>query len=329
MTDAPTQDVDFGTSTAVSGGWVDGYDGDVSESVTRSAVLVIAIAGQEALFDKIGEAETLQAVERYIKRVTRVSEAFGGRTVEIRHGEIVVDIEQPDIALQAAIEMQHRVAVLPPVSGVHLSLQIGFSYGAADEAGDSPSRAVIDTASTLAGMAEPGQIIACVHAQTALSEGIKARFDEYCLESRKARHAAHEPLSGVSSDSPSAVTIAVVPPARGDEPRRRGLMLKFDGNIYLLDDSNPVITIGRHEGNHVLLKGTQASRFHANIKRQGNKVVLTDTSTNGTFVSFNNAPPHLLLIKSECVLHGSGVISFSTSNPSSGIGTASAKFEVL
>jgi class 3 adenylate cyclase len=322
MTSSLAVNEEFGTSTSVSGSWANTFDdANDADGAARSAILVVAIAGREALCGKIGTEETQRAVDRCLSRAIRAAEALGGRLVETRWSEIVAEFSDADTALQSAIEMQNRVTELPPVSGLRLTLQIGLSYGTANEQAASPFGPIVEMADNLAKLAEPGQIVACIRAQTALSDDLKNRFDVYCLEWKTAKSTLQDALPNASG--PDGTTAGGV-----DRPAGI-LILKFNGQIYRLDDNNPVIRIGRLEDNHVILKGNHASRHHANIRRRGKQVIFTDTSTNGTFVSFKNAPPHLLLVHGECVLHGTGVLSFSTANPDTGIGTTSARFEVL
>lgn len=322
MTSSLAENREFGTSTSVSGSWANTFADDGADGAPRSAILMVAIAGREPLCEKIGTEETQRAVDRCLSRTIRAAEALGGRLVETRWSEIVAEFSDADTALQSAIEMQNRVTELPPVSGLRLTLQIGLSYGAATEQAGSPFGPIVEMADNLAKLAEPGQIVACIRAQSALSDDLKNRFDMYCLEWKTAKSTLQEPL-------PNAFGPAGAKACSSDERPSGILILKFNGEIYRLDDNNPVLRIGRLDDNHVILKGHHASRHHANIRRRGKQVIFTDTSTNGTFVSFKNAPPHLLLVHGECVLHGTGVLSFSTADPDTGIGTTSARFEVL
>ncbi len=70
---------------------------------------------------------------------------------------------------------------------------------------------------------------------------------------------------------PVTITIAVV-----DGPDR--------GRVF--PNLKPGISIGREEGNTVLLRDERVSRFHAKIYSTGDEIVITDLqSTNGTFVN--------------------------------------------
>jgi len=332
MTGTRVENTDFGVDTSISGTWaIDSHIG--AGGAQPAAVLVVTVSGREAMIEKVGIAETQQAVERCINRVLRVAEGFGGRVMDTRQNEITVSFDASDDALESAMEMQKRIAVLPPVSGIRMALQIGLSSGQAVEPGGFPDENVVATASSMARMAEAGQIVACIRAQAALSDDLRTQFDAYCLEWNNRRAVAVESSSeAVAAPAPEKASAPAMQTSSGNEKpakQARGLRLKFGGHEFLVDDKHPVINIGRYDGNDVVLKGNHASRHHANITRRGSQVIFTDTSTNGTFVSFEDDPPLLLLVQRECVLHGTGVLSFSTADPHIGIGTASARFEVF
>lgn len=318
------EDVDFGTHTQVSGNWAETLSDDGAWS---SAVLMVGIAGRDSMIEKIGALEARHAVDRCLKRLIRVAEAHNGRPVETPGRDLNVGFDQVDVALQAAIEMQSRIADLPSISATRLTLKIGLAYGVAAAGCESPTGEMADRAATLAEQAESGQILACIRAQHALSAEMDVRFSSYCREWANA--AAADVVSGPQLSGPETAGAPVAQTGAGDEHAPRGLILKCEGKIYVLDENRPVIKIGRADDNHVVLKGRRVSRHHATIKRQGNNVVLTDTSANGTFFSFQDEIAPLRLVKGECVLHGSGMFAFAAADPNTGVGIASARFEIL
>ena len=72
---------------------------------------------------------------------------------------------------------------------------------------------------------------------------------------------------------------------------------------------NPVITIGRHPDCHVCFPkdDTAVSRHHAEIRREGNRFMAIDNSTNGTLV---NGKPF-----KECFLKEGDVLTISENGP--------------
>ena len=330
MTQTLSEATDFGTSTSVSGTWENDFTEIAAAPVTSIAVVVVAIDGQEALRKKLGDSEAHQAVERYMNRVLRAAEGFGGRTVETRPNEIVIDFGQADVAMLSAIDMQKRVAVLPPVSGIKLGLRIGMSCGFASERPEDAVDGIVETAMSLAKLAESGQVMACIRAQAAMSDEVRGRFDAYCGEWNNIKAVAH-----VGAPVPTAAKTQETGPALSPKPETvapaslQCLIVVGGGRTLVLNDANPVITIGRHPDNHLVIDATRVSRHHAQIALRDQRIVFTDSSTNGTFVTSNNASLHQLVKKGECFLVGTGVLAFSPAGAGGEGGGLSVRFEVL
>jgi two-component system NtrC family sensor kinase len=65
------------------------------------------------------------------------------------------------------------------------------------------------------------------------------------------------------------------------------------GARYELDAD--IVTIGREASNTIQLHDQEVSRFHADLRRQGNTFVLTDlSSSNGSYVNSNRVKSHVL-----------------------------------
>ena len=77
----------------------------------------------------------------------------------------------------------------------------------------------------------------------------------------------------------------------------------------MLGDMKSALNMGRDPNCEVAIRDRRASRNHAKIERRGEKFVLTDQSTNGTYVTFTGEP-ELFLRREELVLRGSGLICF-------------------
>jgi len=80
-----------------------------------------------------------------------------------------------------------------------------------------------------------------------------------------------------------------------------GAYLTYQGRHIPLD--TPLITIGRHTDNDIILESKSVSRYHAHIKPRQSRYYLTDlASANGTTVNGQGI--------TECVLHDGDIVSF-------------------
>lgn len=87
------------------------------------------------------------------------------------------------------------------------------------------------------------------------------------------------------------------------------LRLRFDDRELLVDEQRSSILIGRGDDNDVVVKGERASRLHACIEINGNKVILTDVSANGSFIQAADGEV-VRIHRDKSQLDGEGMIGF-------------------
>lgn len=105
-------------------------------------------------------------------------------------------------------------------------------------------------------------------------------------------------------------TTRIVMPALAREARsvNCSLCLRWRKNTLTVGEDTPSLTIGRGERNAVKIDSELASRVHARLGFQQTNFILTDQSTNGTYVQIDNAA-EVFLHREQIVLRGRGVIS--------------------
>jgi len=77
-------------------------------------------------------------------------------------------------------------------------------------------------------------------------------------------------------------------------------------DYYSLDQDE--IIVGREEGCDIVLLESGVSRRHARIEWTGGQCVLTDFSSNGSWVRFASSPAPVFLRRDSCTLYGEGEI---------------------
>lgn len=286
-------------------------------------VLFADISGSTRLYEKLGDAEALRAVERCLNRIRRVTEVFKGRVIKIIGDEVMTVFESPDHALQAACEMQQRVADLPPVSGVKLQIRIGFHHGPAIEEHGDVFGDTVNVASRVGGIAGPGQIMVSAETLAAITLSLSPatrEIDALTLKGKASDVRIHEVLWQESADltMKAASVLPVVSLSR--------LYLTYRGRETTMDPSHDQLSLGRDMNNGIVVKDQRASRNHARIERRRDKFVLIDQSTNGTFMQVEGEN-EVVLKREEIVLRGRGTIGFGHSAAEPGVELM--HFEVL
>jgi hypothetical protein len=101
--------------------------------------------------------------------------------------------------------------------------------------------------------------------------------------------AAPVPLRRVRATGPDTVRARLVLPQSSQDVRVR---VRVGDRDWLLDEGG-ALSLGRAPENDVVLEGEEVSRLHAEVRRRGGLVHLSDRSSNGTYV----ASPGLALVR--------------------------------
>ena len=305
------EDVSYGTETTVS---TTGMENVVTPLLS---VLTAGISGSARLHEKLGNAEALRAVDRCVKRIERSVDAFGGRVVKAGSDEVMAVFDTVDAAIHAAIEMQQRVADLPPVSGVKTAIRVGISCGNTDVFGQSIDEEAAREAALLAGLAKPAQILACGKIRESMSPSFAPQVNDLgsALAARSGELGTVLEIVNpcvLAANSEVAEADATLTPDAA--PSGTGcLRLCYRGETVLLNEGKSIIRMGRDSASDLVIHDRRASRHHATIERRGNQVVLIDKSTNGTYVMIDGLPEHFVK-RGECILRGKGRILFAASS---------------
>jgi hypothetical protein len=291
------------------------------------SILAAGISGNAHLHEKLESSEAARAIDRCLKRIQRSIETGGGSVVQTGGGEVMAAFGAADEVVNAAIEMQQRVAELPPVSGVKMAIRVGVSHGIT--AGQSAEDGLTGEAAHLAGVAKGGQILAIGRICQALPETMQALVADTgsILPGEPGRKdAVVEIRPGTAPVESPRLEPAAVPSMGGasgvgsaDSTGDTGgstsgrLRLNYGKAVIVLDETKPVIDMGRGGMCDVIIRDPRASRRHATINRRGNLVVLVDKSTNGTFVTIDGDSEQFVK-HAEFTLHGAGIITFAASS---------------
>lgn len=275
---------------------------------TASIFMVADMTGSVSLHQRLNEQEAERVIDRGLKRMTRSIESQGGKVQQVVGDELLARFSQAEAACHAAIDMQQRVADLPPASGHKLSLRVALATTADAAQGESQH---ITQALRLAALGAAGEIL-CDAALGKMLRGNNA-LHFVPLSGRQISGDATPGAAGVSpfqllwsNAGGSALTAEASEPAPAFDQTSR-LCLRYLGQTYLVSLQNPVLTTGRDASCGVIVDDRRVSRQHARIERRSDGFYLVDTSTNGSFVSIQGRQ-EALVRKHDVLLEGCGKI---------------------
>lgn len=293
------------------------------------AVLFADVSGSTRLYEKLGDTEALRAVERCIKRMERAVDAFRGKVVKTIGDEVMAVFESAEEAFQSAGEMQQRITDLPPVSGVKLAIRLGFHFGPVIEDKGDYFGDTVNTAARLAGLAKAGQALTSGETVALLPELLQCStrdLDQMSVKGKAEELHVFEVLWQEGEElTMKAPSIRAAGKGAAAVPNVR-LCVRYAGEVMVLDEKRPGLSMGRDAACDLVIRDRRASRNHGKIERRGDKYVLVDISTNGTYVQLKGEA-EFLLRREELVLRGSGRISFAS--PGDADGADIAEFETL
>ena len=255
-------------------------------------VLVAEIPGADRIADALDAAEARRALERCMHRIDLAIEANGGTAQRRGAARVCATFARGDEAVLSTCEMFDRVQSLPPLRGLRMTICVGLHCAGADDAELGATR--------LAETAKPGHALA--------SEAVVMQLSATGRQFVAASPSRNPTLAGLGwtafAVARQPATAASVPVDRRIEQRVR---IRHGQNTLFVDETRPVVLLGRELGNDIVIADPRASRQHARIERRREGFVLIDQSTNGTFLA-DDSGNESCIKGAELVLAGSGRI---------------------
>ncbi|WP_415032929.1 FHA domain-containing protein [Azonexus sp.] len=273
----------------------------MSEAHTASIFMIADITGSASLHQRLNDQEAERAIDRCLKRVTRSIEGQNGRIQQVVGDELLARFSQAEAACHAAIDMQQRVADLPPISGHKLSLRIALAT--AGEAAQLESDRVTQ-ALRLAALAGSGEIVCDAVLGKHLQGQHNLHFSPLSERRLAGEQGGFPPFKLAWPHAGSSLPPADLAPVFDENSR---LCLRYQEQIYLVNAQLQVLNIGRDTSCNIIADDRRISRHHARIERRSDGFYLVDTSTNGSFLSMRGRQ-EILVRRHDVLLEGSGKI---------------------
>jgi class 3 adenylate cyclase len=278
-------------------------------------VMFADVAGSTALYENLGDLEARERITKALNTLISISKRHRGQLVKTIGDEILVYFLDADLALMAAQMMQETMEDLRSPETIGLSIRIGMHYGPIIVEEDDIFGDTVNVAARMVGMAKARQILCSgmlndmAHSADMLEKlrlfdrirlkGKEVPLDVYLL--------AWEPDADITN---MATAGSFTNPARDTQPQM--LELDYRGSKLTLGLDSETIQIGRGKDCDLIIAGDLISRFHARIEVRRGRFVITDQSTNGTFIRTEDGQ-NFFLRREENTLFGSGVISLGSS----------------
>ncbi|MCZ6501758.1 MAG: adenylate/guanylate cyclase domain-containing protein [Gammaproteobacteria bacterium] len=270
-------------------------------------VMFADVTGSTKLYETLGDEDANRIIGKTIDIMAKITEGYRGFVIKTIGDEIMCRFSSANDCVRAAIECQEEISAGIQGEDTQISIKVGLHFGPAIlmEDGDVFGDAV-NVSARMAGIAKGAQIITTqdtVNLLDADLQDMSRRFDKTNVKGKEEEIIVHQ-VVWEASDDVTRIEIST------DEVKEeiKYLALEFQGNQQrLTSEDHRTFVIGRGVQSDLLCKTRLASRSHATLEFRRGKFLLTDQSSNGTFVKTDDGED-IFLRRQELMLWGSGYI---------------------
>lgn len=281
------------------------------------AVLFADVCDSTTIYEAIGDAQALALITELLARLDEKVKASAGIVIKTIGDGLVCQFKDADAAFRAACHMQEAAAAVFEGSGPKLAIKVGFTWGPVMTEGGDVFGDTVNVCARLVSVAGPEQVLTTQEAVDALSQPLRNRCRQLYPMKVRGRVGDVKVCDVLwRSDDPD-VTEAM---DRDDlVVARRDWVLKLTyGGDSVVVEPGATVSIGRDKANDIVVASTHASRVHARVHGRGAHFVISDQSSNGTFVLIDGNTSELQLRREEAMLGERGYIGLGDSASSHG-----------
>jgi len=277
-------------------------------------ILFADVSGSTRLFETKGDVEARRLIAAVLDALTGICQQHGGRVIKTIGDEIMCTLPGALNGVLAACDMQRRMARDINFVRDNLAIRVGLHHGdALEENGDVFGDAV-NTAARMASLAKREQIVTTA----ATTQGVGGKAPETRSLGRARVSGKLLPIEIVDviwQEDTSGMTMVQSAIRIGDAVAASAgakLRLRHRGKLIELTESSEPFMMGREGSNNLVVEADWVSRTHAQIEYKRGHFMVTDRSTNATYVRIGE-DDELRVHRDELHLRKSGTISMGQS----------------
>jgi adenylate cyclase len=272
-------------------------------------ILFADVSGSTRLFETKGDVEARRLIALVLDALSVICVQHGGRVIKTIGDEIMCTLPTAMAGVMAACDMQRKMSRDVNFLRENLAVRIGFHHGNALEENDDIFGDAVNVAARMTSLAKREQIVTTAATVNGLSG---PRFPETRGLGRARVSGKLLPIEIVDvvwQEDTSGMTMVQSTIRMGDAAAPVGakLSLRHRGRAIELTENSEPFMMGREGSNGLQVEADWVSRTHAQIEYKRGHFVITDRSTNATYVTVGQEP-ELRLHRDEVHLRGAGTI---------------------
>ena len=283
----------------------------MTRETINCVVMFADVAGSTAMYENMGDDLARERISKALNALISISRRHNGTLVKTIGDEILVYFHDVDMAIFAAKAIQEAMEDDRSPETIGVSIRIGMQYGSAILETDDIFGDTVNVAARISSMAKARQIlctqeIAFMVKNSELSNNMRP-FDRLRVKGRNEQLDVYLFAWEQEGDITNMATASsFTNPAKYTQAQN--LILKYEGKSHSIATDTSSYILGRGKDCELVVNGDLISRYHSKIEHRRGKFVITDQSTNGTFVRSTEGQD-IFLRREEFTMFGSGYIS--------------------
>jgi len=280
----------------------------MSAQTRKLAILFADISGSAALYEKLGDQMARRLIARCLSILNGALATHNGTLIKTIGDEILCTFPSAEAALNAACEMQLAVKTDNQNSERPMYIRIGFHYGEVlCEDGDIYGDAV-NIAARVAAITRANQIMTTTAVVNALPLSLHDKVRKILradIKGKQEQLDIHQVMWELEDMGSTRIGLSAY---RKSPVGGKQLVLNYQARSYTIDEQNKKLLLGRDDACQIMVNSDFASRQHANVEFRFGNFILSDHSSNGTYIRGSDGVV-ARLNREDTVLHGNGSIS--------------------
>lgn len=276
----------------------------------ENTVLFLDVVNSTRLYEQSGDRKAFSLVTTCLSHASAVVLNRGGRVVKYTGDGLMAVFPSPDAAADSAVGIHVALRECPSVANQSIGVRIGFHTGPLLKSGTDVFGETVNLASRIAALASAGRALTTASSLDAMVSGWRERLA--AVPPRVVRGTTQPIELYELRCEPGGETTSLlgIDTAMQDNVELR---LRYKHGWTVVNSWKPVLRIGRIPTADLHMEDQRVSRNHAEIELRGDKFILSDQSSNGTYVTVGGAP-EFVLNREDAVLQGTGWLSFGRSS---------------
>lgn len=283
----------------------------MTRETIKCVVMFADVAGSTAMYQNLGDDLARERISKSLDALISISKRHSGNLVKTIGDEILVYFMDADMAMIAARAIQETMEDDRSPETIGVSIRIGMQYGSTILEDNDIFGDTVNVAARIASIAKARQILCTKELAFRIeNEELINRsrpFDRLRVKGRDDPVDIYMFNWEQESDVTNLATASsFTNPARHYQAKT--LTLTCGKNKIEIPNTTTSFVLGRGTDCELVIQGELISRYHSKLEHRRGKFIISDQSTNGTFIKTRDGL-EIFLRREELALYGDGFIS--------------------